>query len=108
LTEDDNFKPMLDKIQAVAVEVTASDHVEAELAVAAPNDELAKQLNKEIQEGLRDAKGIVSYLAGEKKRLQVLLELLEASKVTIDGTNVRIKGEVVAEVIEKALKSQQP
>jgi hypothetical protein len=107
LTEDDSFKPMLDKIKTVAVEVTASDHIEADLAVAAPAGDSAEDLAKEIREGLKDAKGIVNFLSREKKRIQILLELLEALKVSREGSNVLIKGQVTAEVIEKALKDKQ-
>ncbi len=107
LAQDENFKSMLDKIKTVGVEVTMSDHVEAELAVAAQSADLAKPLSKEIQARLDDAKGIVSYLAGKAKRLQVLLELLEASKVTTEESSVLIKGQVTAEVIEKSLKDKQ-
>jgi hypothetical protein len=105
--QDEVFKPMLDKIKTLAVEVTASDHFEAELAVAAQSGDSAKELNKEIEEGLKQAKGIVSLLAGNEKRLQVLLELLEASKVTTQEGSVLIKGQVSAAVIDKSLKAKQ-
>jgi hypothetical protein len=107
LTEDEIFKPMLDKIKTVAVEVTVSDHVEAELDVVAPNSDSATKLNKEIAEGLKEAKGIVSLLAANETRLQVLFELLEGAKVTTKESSVLIKSQVSAEVIDKSLKGKQ-
>ena len=104
LSADDNARPVLAKIETAAAGVTVSTDIKAEFTLNAKNADAAKELSKDVVEKLNNAKGIVSILVGDVKELQILLELVDALKVSTEDRTVMLRGQIGEQTIEKSLK----
>jgi hypothetical protein len=104
LNADDNARPVLAKIETAAAGVTVSTDIKAEFTLNAKSADAAKELSKDVVEKLNNAKGIVSILVGDVKELQILLELVDALKVSTQDRTVTLRGQIGEETIEKSLK----
>jgi hypothetical protein len=101
---DEKVKETLGKIASFTGGLTITDEIKAELVVGAMTPDAAKELATEISDGLTQAKGFATLLAGGRKELAAVGEILETIKSSRQGSLITIKGQVTKEVIDKALK----
>lgn len=99
----DNAKDMLEKLEAIGGGLTVTDEVKLEIVLAAKTPEAAKEIDKTVGDGLNQALGLVALFAGQKKELAPAIDVLKTVRSTAKGKLVTIKGQVTADIIEKAL-----
>jgi hypothetical protein len=105
LALDDKARKSLEKIESVTAGVTVSEDVKAEMVVATKGFGDAKELAADVEDGLGQAKGILTLLAGDQGKLAPLIEFLGTIKTTTSGNNVVLKSEVPAALLEKVFKA---
>jgi hypothetical protein len=96
----------LEKIDALGGGVTVGEDVKMEVVLSAKNADAAKELNDTIAKGLNQATGVLSLLAGSTKELAPLAEVVKSVKTSAKDKTVILKGEIGADLIEKAIKGK--
>lgn len=104
LAQDERTKKTLEKIDALTFGLTLADGIQAQVAITAKSIEAAGELAKEIKEGLEQAKGLITLLAGSQKELAPVVDILGAIKTSTEGNTILLKGGVSADTLEKSLK----
>jgi hypothetical protein len=106
LALDERAKKSLEKIESVTAGVTVGEQLKAELNVATKGAGDAKELAADVEDGLAQAKSILTLLAGDQGKLAPLIEFLGTIKTTTAGNNVVLKAEVPATLLEKFFKAE--
>jgi hypothetical protein len=96
----------LEKIEALGGGITISDDVKVQVVLSAKNADAARELNDTITQGLNQALGALALIAGANKELAPLLEVVKTIKSSAKDKTVTLKGEISADLIEKALKNK--
>jgi len=97
-------KEVLEKLDAVGGGLTMTDDLKLEVVFTAKSADDAKDIEKQLGDGVNNALTIVGLLAGGQKELGVVLDLLKSIKVKADGKTVSLKGLLDADAIDKILK----
>jgi hypothetical protein len=105
--QDEHAKKTLEKIDALTVGLSLADDIQAHITITAKSAEAAGELAKVIKEGLEQAKGLVTVLAGSQKELAPVADILGAITTSTEGNAIVLKGGVSAETLEKSLKKGQ-
>ncbi len=105
--QDERAKKTLEKIDALTVGLSLADDIQAHITITAKSATAAGELAKEIKEGLEQAKGLVTVLAGSQKELAPVADILGAITTSTEGNAIVLKGGVSAETLEKSLKKDQ-
>lgn len=105
--DSDKAKDLLAKIESITGGLTISDEFKMDVNIASKDEDAAKELTKDIKEGLERVKGMAAFFANERKELAPLVEALNNVKIDAKGTNVSVRGEITNEVIEKALSERK-
>jgi hypothetical protein len=101
---DTPAKEVLEKLDAVGGGVTLSDDLKLEIVFTTKSGDDAKDVEKQLNDGVNSALTIVGLLAGGQKEFGVVLDLLKSIKVKADGKTVTVKGLLDADAIDKILK----
>ncbi len=101
---DDRIRDVLGKVQGLGGGVTVEDGVKLEVGLTANDADAARALEKGIGDGLNQALGVLALLAGNQQEIAPVLDFLKSIKVTARDKTVVLRGEVTAEMIEKAMK----
>jgi hypothetical protein len=104
---DERAKKTLAKVEAFTLGATLADDIQAHVTITAKNAEGAKDLAQELKEGLEQAKGLVTILAGSQKELAPVVDLLGAIKMSTEGNMVVLRAGMSAEALEKSLRRGQ-
>lgn len=103
---DDKSRKSLDKIETFHGGITLTGGVKIEFTITAKSPAAAGELVDDLNEGLNQARGILSVLASNQKGLQSVVDVLTSIKATPKDNVITIKGEVAEGLIDKALKGQ--
>jgi hypothetical protein len=98
-------KETLENIDAVGGGLTVGDDVKLEVVVTAKTAEAAKDINKGVNDGLKQALAALALLATQQKELEPVLDIVKSMKTTAKDKTVTLKGEVSGDLVEKMLKS---
>jgi hypothetical protein len=97
-------KETLEKLEAVGGGLTMADDLKIEVVFSAKSADDAKDVEKQLSDGINNALTIVGLLAGGQKEFGVVLDLLKSIKVKADAKTVTLKGLLDADAIDKILK----
>lgn len=93
-----------DKIKTVTGGINVTDEVKVSFDLAAKNDDGAKEIAKQIDENIVNAKQLVGILAAQQKQWAPLIDVLGTVKIETKGSNIGLKGEVSKDIIDKLIK----
>jgi hypothetical protein len=103
---DEKTKKSLENIETVTAAVTVTDGFKLDVVAVTKTAEAAKELSEQVADGLNQARGLLSVLAGNNGKLSGLVEVLGTIRNTATGTTVTLSLEVSGSVIEKMLKPE--
>jgi hypothetical protein len=104
---DATLKDYLDKVEALSGGITVADDVKLEVLLAVKDNAAAKELSDTISEALNQGLGVLAILAGQKKELAPVVDILKTVRSSAKDRAVIIKGAITSELIEKAIKEQK-
>lgn len=93
-----------DKIKTVTGGINVTDEVKVNFDLTAKNDDGAKEIAKQIDENIVNAKQLVGILAAQQKQWAPLIDVLGTVKIETKGSNIGLKGEVSKDIIDKLIK----
>jgi hypothetical protein len=102
---DESTKAALEKLKNVSGGITISDDVKLEFVFNSKDADGAKEMNKVVNGGIAQAKGIVGLFAAQQPALAPVMDVLNTFKVKLKENETVLTGEVNKELIEKALKN---
>jgi hypothetical protein len=97
-------KEVLEKLDAVGGGFTVTDDLKLEVVFSTKTAADAKEVEKQISDGVNSALTIVGLLAGGQKEFGIVLDLLKSIKTKVEDKTVILKGMLDADAIDKALK----
>jgi len=97
--------PEDDEVESATGGIQIAADVQMEATVAAKSAEAARKLTQEAKDELPELGEELKKLAEDQKELAPLVPLLQKVEVTLQGTGVRLRGQIPAAVLEKVLKS---
>jgi hypothetical protein len=107
LDDDSPFRDQLAKMEAISGGLTFGDDIKLEIAVAAKDGEVARELSTEINELLNIVLAFAALSSQGKPDLEPALDALKSIKATAKGNTIILKGAVTTEMIEKSLKKKE-
>jgi hypothetical protein len=102
------FGPLLQQITGMTGSVTIKKDIHFELGIGAGDEENAKKMAQGANFGLFAAKALVQQKVKEDEKLEPVNEIMNTLKVTSQGSNVVLRGEVTMKVIMKLKENFQP
>jgi hypothetical protein len=99
------YPPKDDEVEGVTAGVRIAADVQMEMTVAAKSAEAARKLTQEAKDELPELGEQLKKLAEDQKELAPFVPLLQKVEVTLQGTAVRLRGQIPAAVLEQVLKS---
>jgi len=96
-------KDVLERIDALGGGITISDDVKMEVVIGAKNADDAKLIHRKLTDGINQAVGVLALLAGAQPELTPVVEVLKTLTTTTKDKTITIKGQISADVIQKAL-----
>jgi hypothetical protein len=96
-----------DKLKNIIGTINVTDDVKLNFNLAAKDEAAAKDVAKQIDEGLGQVKAFAGIMAAQNKQLAPVIDILGTLKVEAKGTNVSLKGEVTKDIIDKLIKGPQ-
>jgi hypothetical protein len=100
---DAQTKEVLEKVKTLMGGFTLADDVKIEFALGAPNADAAKDIADLVQKGVAKGKEVAGVL-GNKKEAGPVIELLDSVKVSQQGSDVTIKGQLSKQTLDKVLE----
>jgi len=100
----DKVKEYLKKVDSISGGATVDNDVKLHLTVGAKDDKTAKELSGAASGLLALGKLMLAGQVNKNKDLKPVMDLVNSVKVSLNGKFVTLKGEVPAEVIEKAVE----
>jgi hypothetical protein len=101
------IKEVVELLDAVGGGITIGDDVKLEMVASAKTAKDAKAINDKINDGLTQGLAILALLAGQNKDLAPVLDIAKTIKSTARNKTVTVKGEISAELIEKAANKKK-
>ena len=98
--------PQAEKIRHLAGGITIGDNITTDFTIAATDRAAATDLARQLKEGLDQGKNFLTLIAMNQKELSPLVEVLGSLRVTEQGSDVKITGEVTKEFLDR-LKNKQ-
>jgi hypothetical protein len=105
LAEDSDAKDALAKLDNVTGGITVADGIKTQILLAAKSDDDAKDLNKRVDEGLRNAESLVGFVVDQRKDLAPLLTIIKGVKASAAGKTVTIESDIAGEVVQDLAKT---
>jgi hypothetical protein len=100
-------KAALDKVHTLGGGITVEDGVKLEFTIGARDADAAKELNKTLNDGLKQALLLATAVAAANEDLNALLDVVKSVKVGVKDKVLTVKAAIDAEVVEKALKKDR-
>jgi hypothetical protein len=100
-------KEVVEKLDAVGGGITIDNDIKLEIVASAKTAQDAKAINDKINDGLTQGLAILALLAGQDKKLAPLLDIAKTVKSTAREKTVTLKGEISADLIEKAAGNEK-
>ena len=103
LSGNQDVKEVLDKISDATAAINVDKDLKVQVSVTAKTAADAKDLDEKLKDGLNTALGAVALLAGQKKELAPLVDVLKNVKPDVKGKVVSVELELSGKDIEKAI-----
>ncbi len=100
----DEAKALLEKIGTLGGGLTVEDGIQLEIALGAKDADAAKDIQKQLDVGLKQALLLVTAIAASNEELNPLLDVIKTVKVGVKDKVVTVKAAVDADAIDKAIK----
>src|SRR5581483_10421375 len=97
-------KAHLEKIGTLGGGLTVEDGIQLEIALGAKDADAAKDIQKQLDVGLKQALLLVTAIAASNEELNPLLDVIKTVKVGVKDKVVTVKAAVDADAIDKAIK----
>ena len=107
LSDNPDAKEVVDKITDANGGINIDKNIKIQLSVTAKTTDDAKDLDEKLKDGLNTALGAVALLAGNKKELAPLVDVLKNVKPSIKDKVVSVELEIEGKDIEKALEKNK-
>jgi hypothetical protein len=107
LSENPDAKEVVDKISDASGGIHIDKDIKVQVSVTAKTADDAKDLDEKLKDGLNTALGAVALLAGQKKELAPLVDVLKNVKPTIKDKVVSVELEISGKDIEKAIEKNK-
>lgn len=95
---------LADKVKNIVGGINVTDDIKMSFNLTAKDENGAKEVAKQMDEGLGQVKAFAGIMAAQNKQLAPLIDVLGTLKVEAKGTNVNLKGEVSKDIIDKLIK----
>ena len=95
----------LKNIDGFSVAITLAKDIQFQLGVNAKDNDTAKTMAQQAQKGLAGIQFLLQLQAGQNEKLAPLMDILKTLKVTNQGSNLIIQGQVTPEVIGELMKN---
>jgi len=96
-------KDALNKIDALGGGVTLTEDIRFEIALACKGEDDARALKETGDAGLKFGLAALALIAGERKELAAVLEVVKTLRLTAKGKVVTLRGKVDGDAIKDAL-----
>ncbi|GIW82999.1 MAG: hypothetical protein KatS3mg105_4806 [Gemmatales bacterium] len=83
---------------------TVTDEITLSLAVAAKNGDAAKEIQRQLNEGMEQAKAVVNILKLNKPQLAPLADVLDTIVIERSKEAVTLEGKVSADLLKKVIR----
>jgi hypothetical protein len=107
LGSNPDAKEVIDKISDASGGIHIDKDIKIRLSVTAKSADDAKDLDEKIKDGLNTALGAVALLAGQKKELAPLVDVLKNVKPSVKDKVVSVELEIAGKDIEKAINKNK-
>lgn len=104
LAKDEKAKELFDKCDSFSAGFTLADDVKFQVNIDAKDAASARDLNKQVNEGIDQAKTLLTILAAQKPEIAPVGDVLNALKVKVKDSSLSVNGLIPADLIEKAVK----
>ncbi len=96
---------MLQALDGISAAVTLTKDVQFQLGVNAKDDETAKKTVAAGNFGLLTIRTLAAQKAKEDEKLQPLVDVSKTLRITSEGNNIVLRGEISVENLEKLIKA---
>jgi hypothetical protein len=103
LSGNPDVKEVLDKISDATAAINIDKDLKIQVSVTAKTTNDAKDLDEKLKDGLNTALGAVALLAGQKKELAPLVDVLKNVKPDVKGKVVSVELAIAGKDIERAI-----
>jgi hypothetical protein len=103
LSGNQDVKEVIDKISDATAAINIDKDLKVQVSVTAKTANDAKDLDEKLKDGLNTALGAVALLAGQKKELAPLVDVLKNVKPDVKGKVVSVELEIAGKDIERAI-----
>jgi hypothetical protein len=104
LGEGKDAKAFLAKLNNITGGITVADGINTKIVLAAKSDGDASAINKQIEEGLDTARGLVGVLTAQDTKLAPLADLVKGVKSTASEKTVAIASDISGDAIRELVK----
>jgi truncated hemoglobin YjbI len=103
LSRNPDVKEVVDKISDVTATINIDKDLKAQVSVTARTADDARDLDEKFKDGLNTALGALALLAGQKKELAPLVDVLKNVKPDVKGKVVSVELQIAGKDIERAI-----
>jgi len=94
-------KEATDKFESITGGITVGADIQTEIHVNAKDDKAAKDLNKEVDQGLEQVNGILGFVITQNKELTPLVDVVKGIKASAKDNSVTIKSTITEDVLKQ-------
>ncbi|MFL5243099.1 MAG: hypothetical protein ACJ8FY_13405 [Gemmataceae bacterium] len=94
-------KEATDKFENITGGITVASDIQTEIHVAAKDEKAAKDLNKEVDQGLEQVNGILGFLITQNKQLTPVIDVVKGIKATAKDSSVTIKSSITEATLKQ-------
>jgi hypothetical protein len=107
LNGNPDVKEVVDKISDATAAINIDKDFKVQVSVTAKTTDDAKDLDEKLKDGLNTALGAVALLAGQKKELAPLVDVLKNVKPDVKGKVVSVELQIAGKDIERAIEKNK-
>jgi len=104
LGEGPDAKEFLAKLNNITGGITVADGINTKIVLAAKSNDDASAINKQIEEGLDQARSLVGLLTAQDTKLAPLADLVKGVKSTASEKTVAIASDISGDAIRELVK----
>jgi hypothetical protein len=99
-----DVKEVLDKVSDATAAISIEQDLKIQVSITAKTANDARDLDEKLKDGLNTALGAVALIAGQKKELAPLVDVLKNARPAVQGKVVGVEVELPGKSIEKVLE----
>jgi len=98
-----NLKDQLGKLDSVTASLKVTADVSFEVSLGMADDAAAEEMNKTVDDGITQIKGLLPFLVANDPRMKPLADAAKSLKSTAKGKTVTVSGKLPGDAIGKLL-----